>query len=188
MILTEEIIRSAGQSFLQHSQFSHHRFDEAKDNYDLFISHSFQDRTLISGLYALFEDAGYSVYVDWIEDSDLNRQEVTARTADLLRKRINSSKGLAYIATDNIKQSKWCPWELGIADGMGKRTCIFPVMDRKYNGLEYLKLYPYMDYGKIRGTNSDEFWIHDIDSKSKYINLRKWLAGQPLIDHNTDTA
>ena len=46
-------------------------------------------------------DAGYAVYVDWIEDEELNRSKVTAKTAQTLKRRMNCSRGLAYIATTN---------------------------------------------------------------------------------------
>lgn len=38
-------------------------------------------------------------------------------TAELVRTRIDDSIGLAYVATSNISDSKWFPWELGYADG-----------------------------------------------------------------------
>ena len=70
----------------------------------------------------LFVNAGYAVYVDWIEDEELDRSEVTPKTAQLLKKRMNSSQGLAYVASSNTAQSKWCPWELGYFDGKEKEV------------------------------------------------------------------
>ena len=68
-------------------------------------------------LVDLFVNAGYAVYVDWIEDEELDRSEVMPKMAQLLKKRMNSSQGLAYVASSNTAQSKWCPWELGYFDG-----------------------------------------------------------------------
>ena len=42
-----------------------------KETYDLFISHSFFDKKLILTLIDLFNNADYSVYVDWINDKTL---------------------------------------------------------------------------------------------------------------------
>lgn len=53
--------------------------------YDIFLSHSFQDAETIYLLYAYLKSLGWSVYVDWIEDSQLDRQNVTKATAELLR-------------------------------------------------------------------------------------------------------
>lgn len=173
MILNESIIRkAASKSIYEFSRYSHQRFDEAK-YYDLFISHSFQDRELISGLRNLFEDKGYSVYVDWIDDKELNRQNVNAKTAELLKRRIRCCKGLAYIATDNIANSKWCPWELGIADGMKKKTCILPIMNSNtFTGREYLELYPYLSFGD----GNHEFWVENLnDGRLRPISLGSWL-------------
>lgn len=84
MILTKERIREAAR--LSKSI----RLDEAvfkfseKKGYDLFISHSFEDKELIRGLYSLFQMAGYNVYIDWIDDPNLNRAIVDENTAKLI--------------------------------------------------------------------------------------------------------
>ena len=65
------------------------------------------DKKDILSLVDLFVNAGYAVYVDWIEDEELDRSEVTPKTAQLLKKRMNSSQGLAYVASSNTAQSKW---------------------------------------------------------------------------------
>ncbi len=117
------------------------------------------DKKLILTLIDLFNNAGYSVYVDWINDKTLDRNNVSPKTAKVIKNRISDCKGLSYIATGNIINSKWCPWELGLADGMlNGRSCILPVMEETgtFKGLEYLGLYPYIEYEKIRGKNTYE--------------------------------
>lgn len=93
--------------------------------YDIFLSHSSLDKRDILSLVDLFVDAGYAVYVDWIEDEELDRTDVTPKTAQLLKKRMNSSQGLAYVASTNTAQSKWCPWELGYFDGKKKKDVVY---------------------------------------------------------------
>ena len=135
-----------------------------KESYDLFISHSFLDKKLILTLIDLFNNAGYSVYVDWIDDKNLDRNNVSPKTANVIKNRISNCKGLSYIATRNIVNSKWCPWELGLADGMlNGKSCILPVMEESstFKGLEYLGLYPYIEYEKISGKSTYEFWVID---------------------------
>ena len=158
------------------------RFDSA-ETYDLFISHSFQDKELVIGLVQLFKKAGYKVYVDWIEDRKLDRENVNENTAKLIRERIKRSHGLAYISTSNIVHSKWCPWELGVSDGMHERACILPVMMSEFKGQEYLSLYPYIEYGRRDGYYSNDFVVIDQNDESKYIELRKWLSGNNPYKH-----
>ena len=102
-----------------------------------------------------------------------------------MRERINRCSGLSYIATGNIINSKWCPWELGYADGKKNRAAILPILCEKsneYKGMEYLGLYPYIDYEKDENGKFD-FWVNDSQIKNKYITLRKWLNGEKLIEH-----
>lgn len=159
------------------------RFD-AKEDYDLFLSHSYLDKVRVMALMKLFNDAGYSVYVDWIEDQQLDRSDVNEETALTLRERMESSKGLAYLATSNITSSKWCPWELGYFDGKKRgRCCILPVMDyASFKGQEYLGIYPYIDYEKVTNSDKYEFWVNS-PKENKYVRLREWLNGKEPYSH-----
>lgn len=189
MILTEDIIKGAAreaENIPLYESFSLEkslRFDE-KEHYDLFISHSFKDKDYIIGLKHLFEKLGYKIYIDWIEDTQLDRSCVDVNTAQLIKNRLKACKALAYIATVNTPSSKWCPWELGLGDGMLGKVCILPVMKGSYNGQEYLGLYPYLDYALTEIEKKKEFWINDNDDKNKYTSLRSWLNGGALTFHN----
>ncbi len=155
--------------------------------YDLFISHSFKDQNRVLRLRNLFKNCGFNVYVDWIDDSYLNRENVTSDTADLIKHRIEQSKALAYVATQNITTSKWCPWELGVADGLLGKVCIIPFLSGNtqesiYHGFEYLGLYPYLDFTgdngattniRVAATSNHEIYT----ALNKYTNLRTWLNG-----------
>ena len=151
------------------------RFDSTV-TYDLFISHSFNDRDLLIGLLQLFDSSGYKVYIDWINDSSLDRKNVTPDTATLIKNRIRQSKGTSYIATTNSSQSKWCPWELGVSDGMNGRVCILPIMNSSFKGQEYLGLYPYLEYG-LPDKKKNDFYVVDQQSSGKSVSLRNWLIG-----------
>lgn len=120
-------------------------FSEAK-NYDIFLSHSIKDEELVLGIKSIFEDLSYTVYVDWIDDPQLNRSKVTPETAAILRHRMSSSKSLLYVTTENAENSKWMPWECGYFDGLKEKVAIVPVKASavsSYSGQEYLGLYPY---------------------------------------------
>ena len=119
MILTREFLQSEAKqrNIYSSSQTrilneSYNLFSTKKANYDLFLSHSYLDKDLVLTLVQLFTNAGYYVYVDWIDDVQLDRNNVTVATAKFIKSRIKQCKGLSYISTSNIVSSKWCPWEL----------------------------------------------------------------------------
>lgn len=146
-------------------------FSEYK-TYDIFLSHSFLDAREVLGLKTYLEEMNYSVYVDWIEDKQLDRSKVSKKTADLLRKRMNSCKSLFFATSDNAGKSVWMPWELGYFDGVKGKVAILPILassnSDRYEGQEYLGLYPYV-------TNShSSLWIHR--STYDYQSLNNWLA------------
>ena len=194
MLINEDMLRK--RVYLEHSQFSdsgtrilneNRRLYNRKDKYDLFLSHSYLDKELIYSLIELFNESGYSVYVDWMVDTQLDRSKVNANTADLLRTRMQYCQGLAYVSTFNVTQSKWCPWELGYVDGKNNGRCaILPVMETSsghFNGQEYLGLYPYIDYELNRENKKHEFWVNDPNDNQRYIVLRDWLSGKNPFYH-----
>lgn len=194
MILTHDYLRSQPR----------YRFDSALESvgnqilnentrmytqhqsFDIFLSHSSLDRGEVLILIELFNKCGYSVYVDWIFDEQLDRNNVTPSTAETLRTRMKQSRGLSYLATSNASQSKWCPWELGYFDAKSNsRCCILPVLresESTFNGQEYLGLYPYLEYEKIANSDKFDFWVCEHDS-SKYIQLGLWLEGKNPYKH-----
>ena len=90
-------------------------------NYDIFLSHSYLDKVHVLALVKLFNIHQFSVYVDWLEDNQLNREDVNVHTANLLRNRMKHSKCLSYLTTENITKSKWCPcksWNLTLIAGV----------------------------------------------------------------------
>lgn len=117
--------------------------------YDIFLSHSFLDAEIIFGLAKLLEEAGFLVFVDWIEAPGLDRTKVVPETAEYLRQAMKRSASLLYAVSDNASSSKWMPWELGYSDGLHSRVAIAPISDFEnaadsYQGQEYLGLYPYV--------------------------------------------
>lgn len=122
------------------------------------------------------------MYVDWMVDTQLDRSNITANTATSLRERMDDCQGLAYVATANISNSKWCPWELGYVDGKHNGRCaILPVLENKmseFNGQEYLGMYPYIDYEKRKKDGKYDFWVNDPNVHQKYISLKQWLNGE----------
>ena len=145
-------------------------------SYDVFLSHSVKDSELILGMKGLIEDLGYNVYVDWIDDPELDRNNVSSKTAKKLRDRMNSSKSLFFVTTNNADSSKWMPWECGYFDGIKEKVAIVPVKKTSYNneyaGQEYLGLYPYIV--KEKSTQGNEtLWVHL--NQHKYTGYNNWV-------------
>lgn len=82
------------------------------ESFDVFLSHSSKDAELVLGVKEILSRMGIKVYVDWHDDPQASRENVTVETAELLRTRMKQSKSLIFLATDNALGSKWMPWEL----------------------------------------------------------------------------
>ena len=122
--------------------------DTSRTAFDVFLSHSRLDSELILGVKVVLESAGRTVYVDWVDDPQLDRSKVSASTANSLRARMRQSKALFYVQSGNASVSRWMPWELGYFDGYSGNVAVLPVVKSAtegFKGEEYLGLYPYVD-------------------------------------------
>lgn len=156
------------------------RVDKSQLKFDVFLSHSYLDRDEVLGLYRELTDMGFSIYVDWIVDPELDRTNVTKATAELIRNRMKNSKSLLLAISTNAEMSKWMPWELGFVDGNTNRCAIVPVskdnLNRySFNRVEYLKLYPYVQRNTIKDTNTFKLWVWEDDTS--YVIFDSWLTG-----------
>jgi TIR domain len=161
------------------------RKQEQVETYDVFLSHAYEDKELILGVALTIEDLGFKVYVDWRDDSQLDRARVTRETATRLRERMQNSRSLLYSTTTQAKNSKWMPWELGYKDGHSGRVAILPVSatdaaSDQYSGQEYLGVYPYVTKDRNK-KGEDKFWVHR--SETKYVVLDNWLKGEEPSEH-----
>jgi hypothetical protein len=156
------------------------------DEFDIFLSHSYADRNIIPQLKKTLELMGYKVYVDWINDRLLSRENVTKETADVLQKRMKQSKSLFFATSENSPSSKWMPWELGYFDGIkNKRVAILPI--KKYNnnfqenflGQEYLGLYCWVTFERLWYSNYyipfKDFILINCQEKNEKINFNEWI-------------
>ena len=165
---------------------SYRNFNET-DRYDIFLSHSYLDKEIIIGIKTELENFGFSVYVDWIEDSHLNRRDVTPENVLLIKKRMKTSKCLLLATSNNSSDSKWMPWELGFMDGYREKVAIFPISTSNsysFKGTEYLSIYPYIDKAELTNTTNEVLWVNDQYNGKKYIQLVDWLKGHQLKIHN----
>lgn len=152
--------------------------------YDIFMSHPVLDAEVILGVKGILQDYGYSVYIDWIDDPQLDRKNVTPETASTLRNRMNLCKSLFYTTTENSPTSRWMPWECGYFDGKKSRTAILPVTAAgtdAYKGQEYLGLYPYISDGTRKSDSKKCLWVHH--SPDIYVEFDSWLQGKEPTKH-----
>lgn len=149
------------------------------EEFDIFLSHSFLDKEEVMGLYIELTDLGYTVYVDWIIDKNLSRNNVTKDTAEIIRKRLKKSKSLLLAVSTNATLSKWMPWELGYVDGNIGRCAIIPVaqnVSSTFRRAEYLLLYPYTDKIELKNTNIQKLWVNE-DTQT-YTSFGHWIKGE----------
>mgnify|MGYP001104598987 CR=1 FL=1 len=181
-VSASKLIRENNQQRLFESQ----RADT--EPFDIFLSHCSKDADVVLGLLEKLNEFGYVVYVDWIDDPQLDRSNVTKATANVLRERMNQSKCLFYATTINSTQSKWMPWELGYIDGRKDKSAILPIFEsessstQNYKGQEYLGVYPYCIEATTKNTNVNKLWI--CESEDIYVLFDDWLKGKKPYKHN----
>lgn len=159
------------------------RVTDSSKTYDIFLSHSSKDKELIAGLKLILNDLGYSVYVDW-NDPELDPDNVTPRTAAVLRERMACCKSLLYAFSENASNSKWMPWELGFFDALKQsRVAVLPIsttVKTSYRGSEFVVLYYFIQIAYKQGTDEKALWVHEGD---KYVIFESWLAGRKPYTH-----
>ncbi|WP_276803481.1 toll/interleukin-1 receptor domain-containing protein [Odoribacter laneus] len=175
-IFTEDYLRKKALTKILDSSIQYFSKTSEMANFDIFLSHSFLDKEVVKGLYNTLTEQGFSVYVDWIVDPDLNRSFVTKESAEKIRKRMDQSRSLLYAISTNAEMSKWMPWELGYVDGHTRHKCaILPVTktsESKFERMEYLKLYPIVNVSfKFTGSKPDIS-----------IQMFDYGTGQPLVN------
>ena len=142
---------------------------KTKSSFDIFLSHSTSDAEIILGVKGVLEDHGKTVYVDWLEDPQLDRSHVTPATAEVIRGRMGQCRSLVYVHSANSGTSKWMPWEVGYFDGLKGAVAILPVTrsGESFQGQEYLGIYPYLDEAPPQGRVTKEIWLNKSSIESK---------------------
>lgn len=108
-----------------------------------FLCHSHKDAEYAKGLQVLLAEQGLVLYIDWEDPCMPDTPD--RRTAERIQKAISESDLFLFLATPNSTGSRWCPWEIGYADGVKLLDSIIvvPTSDSRgqYYGNEYLQLY-----------------------------------------------
>lgn len=132
-----------------------------------FLCHSHNDQQLVKGLIVILKESGVDLYVDWMDES--MPEKPNKITDQKIQTRIKQADIFIFLATSNSKASRWCPWEIGYADGVNKSIFIVPTSDG-YNtyGNEYLDLYAYIDSGTFKLTGKPGYFVTKPGETSGY--------------------
>lgn len=99
------------------------------------------------GLQQWLKEQGMDLYIDWLDPCMPEIPNVA--TADRIRTAIQGTDVFLFLATNESMASRWCPWELGFADGVKRNEQIAVIATRdasgNYYGNEYLQLYRRID-------------------------------------------
>ena len=140
---------------------------ETNKVFDVFLSHSSKDYDQVIKLKAMLNRQGLTVYVDWIEDRNALKRELTSvDTAKAITERIKQSRAILYVLTSISNASVWTPWELGFAHALGKMICVIS-LEEGVKAPEYLDLYEKIELMDNR--------LFAIQSDGSRIPFEEWL-------------
>jgi hypothetical protein len=90
-------------------------FSKSVATTSIFLSHSHLEKDVVEQGKIFFENLGISIYVDWADKTMPER--TNGETAQKIKNQIiTENDKFVLLATNNAVASKWCNWEVGIAD------------------------------------------------------------------------
>ena len=143
-----------------------------------FLSHSSKDDKLVSGSISVLKGHGATVYID--KKDPALPPYTNKNTALTLKTRIKQSSKFVLLATKNSKESKWVPWELGLADGYKglSKIALFPAVeghdDTAWTSWEYMGLYNRIVWGDLEG-HDKQLWMVLNEKENTATSLLNWL-------------
>jgi hypothetical protein len=146
---------------------------------DVFLAHSSLDKehALPTAIGFLMKH-GARVYIDK-NDKELP-QKTSAETGEKLKKRIEQCPKFIVLVTAKSKDSRWIPWELGIADEKKKlpNVALLPDVGMQANAewpeQEYLGLYPRIVLHTFKA-QSEPVWMVLNHHNNTGTELSQWL-------------
>lgn len=163
-------------------------FSQTSSSTSIFLSHAHQDKAKIEQAKIFFENLGISIYVDWADQT--MPEKTSGVTAQKIKDQIiTKNDKFILLATNNAVSSKWCNWEVGIADTykLNKdKIALLPLADnnRHWTGNEYLQIYPSIERENGYNKNNSGDYIPEgyyvfyppySDGSRRYEKLETWL-------------
>lgn len=111
-----------------------YRIENAREQkikeYDYFISHSSKDSSSVQKLIFFENQHDKNIFCDWINDVDyLKRHLVCEATLQVIQKRLEQSKALIFVLSENSRNSVWCRYELNYFMELGRKIYVINVSD-----------------------------------------------------------
>lgn len=144
---------------------------------NVFLSHSSKDVDMLPSVINFLEKYGAKVYIDK-NDTELPRV-TSPETAKILKDNIKKCDKFILLITENSRDSRWIPWELGIAD-IAKNinnVALFPSTDAlspSWVKQEYLGLYSKITKNAFKGSSNEVWMVYDAH-KNTGVELSQWL-------------
>jgi hypothetical protein len=145
---------------------------------DVFLSHSSLDKEVLPKAIGFLEAHGAKVYIDKV-DKELPKK-TSAETGIKLKERISQCPKFVVLVTANSKNSRWIPWELGIADEKKKlpNVALLPDVGNQANAewpeQEYLGLYPRIVLDTFKGQSAPVWMVLDHHNNTG-TDFSEWL-------------
>lgn len=145
---------------------------------DVFLSHSSKDESSVLEAIAFLKRFGVNVYIDK-NDKELP-EKTSPETGKRLKDRIDEHRKFVVFASENSMDSRWIPWELGIADQRKTLRNVAILPDRKnetnveWSEREYLGLYPRIARNNLKGYSGPQ-WLVYYHHENYGIELSEWL-------------
>lgn len=174
-----DLLRFSSSRNLQEQATLRKRAEERAPSGATFLSHSSKDEDLVTGAISLLEGHGATVYID--KKDPLLPPYTNRDTAQGLKNRINQSHKFVLLASKNSKESRWVPWELGLADGYKgmAKVAILPAVDElndtSWTNWEYLGLYDRIVWGDLKG-EAKKLWMVLDERRNTAVKLSQWLG------------
>ncbi|RZO61678.1 MAG: TIR domain-containing protein [Sandaracinaceae bacterium] len=171
---TARQLRASGGTLTE----GHRKLAKSLGRQDLFLSHTQRDSEYVGPAIGLLEKHGAHVYVDLLDPAIKTLSG--AAVADRVRGAVKQCRRLVALITHETKNSKWIPWEMGLADTLAgaANIALLPIRtDMKSSGLlkqEYFQLYPTIEWTLLQGEERHR-WVVRNPSNGRYWRLEKWL-------------
>ena len=134
-----------------------------------FLSHSSADIELAQGLQVVLREKGWRVYLDLV---DGGRDIADASTAARIRNKIIEYRWFLFLATGHSTKSRWCPWEIGVADGKKPNASILIIAttddNSSFYGSEYLQL-----YRRLEVTHDDDLALFEVNKNDNGTRIKQ---------------
>ncbi len=147
-----DLERFSGDALRLNENIVSKAFSESSEK-NTFLSYSSKDFKLLPGVISVLNNNGAKVYIDKMDEQ--LPKEPDENTGVVLKKRILECNKFVLFPTNNSENSRWVPWELGLADGSIRKrnVALFPSSEKEYEmkwtEIEYLGLYERIIWGNF---------------------------------------